>query len=132
MEDSCSTQGSTQDIEFKDLIRVPMFVLGIFAQILCFGCVAFGQPTLALHLNTYAGFSQAWIGFYFAAPAITYIISSLMISPYCKLTSRKNVILIGSFLFAVSFYLLASSPMLGITDSSYIILAGLLLLGFSS
>jgi len=109
-----------------------MFVLGIFAQILIFGGVAFGQPTLALHLNSYEGFTQFWVGFYFASPAVTYIGNSLMIQYYCKMVQRRTVIFIGAFLFSISLYLIATSPLLGLRDSSYVILTGMLLLGFSS
>jgi len=42
LSESFSTQGSIQDINLTDLVQVPMFVLGVFAQILIFGGVAFG------------------------------------------------------------------------------------------
>ena len=40
--------------------------------------------------------------------------------------------LIGLLLFAMSLYMIGTSPMLGIDDSSYTILAGLFLLGFAA
>ena len=57
-----------------------MFWFGLLAQAVIFGGVSFGAPVLALHLSSYEGFTRGWIGFYFSAPPITYIIMSLFIS----------------------------------------------------
>ena len=119
-------------IHIKDLCRVPMFVLGICAQILVFGGVAFSQPTLALHLDTYEGFTKFWIGMYFAIPAIAYIVNTLLVSSYCKVFSRRGVIFFGLACFSISIFLLGTSPMLGIIDNPKTILTGLILLGFSA
>ena len=126
-----STMGSSVQIGMDELKRVPMFWFGVIAQVLVFAGIAFGLPIFALHLASYEGFSREWVGFYFAAPAITYIVNSVLIGAYCKVMSRKMVICIGLFLFALSFYLIGTSPMLGIDDNSRIILVGLFLFGFS-
>ena len=123
---------AAKQIQFKDLCKIPMFVFGICAQILVFGGVAFGQPTLALHLHSYEGFDKFWIGMYFAIPAIAYIVNTLLVSSYCKVFSRRSVIFFGLSCFTISLYLIGTSPMLGIKNSPRIIFAGLMLLGFSA
>ena len=130
-DDDLSVREAKQ-IHFKDLCKVPMFVFGICAQILVFGGVAFGQPTLALHLISYEGFTKFWIGMYFAIPAIAYIVNTLLVSSYCKVFSRRGVIFFGLACFSVSIFLLGTSPLLGIRDSPKIIFTGLMLLGFSA
>ena len=132
-EDKWST--STEEkptIPIKELFKVPMFIFGIMAQVLVFGGVAFGQPTLALHLASYEGFTNFWIGMYFAMPAVAYILNTLLVASYCKLLSRKGVIFFGLSLFSMSLYLVGTSPMLGMRDSPRVIFTGLMLLGFSA
>ena len=115
----------------QDLKQVPMFWLGLTGQALVFGGAAIGTPTLALHLASYGGFTKAWIGFYFATPAVTYVLNSLFVATYCKIMSRKKVIFLGMLLFTMSLYLIGTSPMLGFDDSYRTIHLGLALLGFS-
>ena len=97
-----------------------------------FGGVSFGSPILAIHLASYEGFTRAWIGFYFSAAAITYMINSLFIGYICEKVHRRLVLLIGLFLFSLSLYMIATSPMLGIDDASSTILMGLFLMGFAA
>ena len=132
-EDKWSTTTAEKpSIPIKELCKVPMFLFGILAQVLVFGGVAFGQPTLALHLASYEGFTNFWIGMYFAMPAVAYILNTLMVASYCKVLSRRGVIFFGLSLFSVSLYLIGTSPMFGIRDSPGIIFTGLMLLGFSA
>ena len=132
-EDKWSTTTAEKpSIPTKELCKVPMFLFGILAQVLVFGGVAFGQPTLALHLASYEGFTNFWIGMYFAMPAVAYILNTLMVASYCKVLSRRGVIFFGLSLFSMSLYLIGTSPMFGIRDSPGIIFTGLMLLGFSA
>ena len=124
--------GSDQQINMSDLKKVPMFWFGLMAQIMVFGGISFGSPVLAIHLGSYEGFTKAWIGFYFSAPAITYLINSLFISHICDRVHRRVVLLIGLILFSISIYMVGTSPMLGIDDVSSTILAGLFLMGFAA
>lgn len=123
---------AAKEIPFKELCRVPMFLCGVLAQVLVFGGVAFGQPTLALHLASYEGFTNFWIGMYFAMPAVAYIVNTLCVASYCKVLSRRGVIFVGLALFSMGLYLAGTSPMLGVKDSPSIILTGLMLVGFSA
>ena len=82
-----------------------MFWFGLMAQIVVFGGVSFGSPILAIHLGSYEGFTRAWIGFYFSAPAITYMINSLFIGYICERVHRRLVLLIGLILFSLSLYI---------------------------
>ena len=109
-----------------------MFSFGVLAQVLVFGGIAFGQPTLALHLASYEGFTNFWIGMYFALPAVAYIVNTLLVASYCKVLPRRGVIFIGLALFSTSLYLVGTSPMLGLRDSPRIIFSGLMLLGFGA
>ena len=109
-----------------------MFWVGLTGQVLVFGGIAYGTPTMALHLASYEGFTKVWIGCYFATAAFTYIMNSLLIATYCKFMSRKKVILIGWLLFVLSIFLVGTSPMLKFTDNSTMIWYGMLLLGFGA
>ena len=109
-----------------------MFCFGVGAQILVFGAIGFGQPTLALHLASYEGFTKFWVGFYFAMPCIAYILNTIMVSKYCEYMPRKSIIFIGLALLSMSLYLIGTSPMLGIKDTKQTIFGGLMLLGFSA
>ena len=122
--------GSNPEISMKDLKRVPMFWLGLAGQALVFGGSAFGAPILALHLASFEGFTKGWIGFYFATPAITYVLNSVFVAWYCKIMSRKKVIFIGSLLFTLSMYMIGTSPLLGFESNYQTIHLGLALLGF--
>ena len=91
-----------------------------------------GTPVLAMHLSSYDGFTDIWIGFYFSAPAVTYIIMSFFVSEICNLLHRRMVLLIGLILFTLSVYMIATSPMLSFPDTSFTILMGLFLMGISN
>ena len=91
-----------------------------------------GTPVLAMHLSSYEGFTDIWIGFYFSAPAVTYIIVSIFVSDLCKILHRRAVLLIGMILFTLSLYMIGTSPMFGFHDTSFVILIGLFMMGGSS
>ena len=109
-----------------------MFWLGLIGQTLVFGASQFGAPVFALHLESYEGFSKAWLGCFFATGAVTYVMNSLLIATYCKIMSRKKVIFVGWLLYALSVYLLATSPLLRFQDDWRVIWLGMALAGASS
>ena len=109
-----------------------MFIFGLIAQVFIFGGIGFLSPTLTLHLMTYPGFDEFWVGVYFAMPAVFYILNTFMVSYYCKWLSRKVVVLVGSSLFSLSIFLIGTSPLLRFPDNSHTMLVGAMLLGFSA
>ena len=115
----------------KYLKRVPMFWLGLAGQALAFGGSAFAAPILALHLATFKGFTKIWMGVYFATPALTYVLNSFFVAYYCKIFGRKKVLFFGSLLYALSLYMIGTSPLLGFGENYQIIHMGLALIGFS-
>lgn len=115
-----------------ELCTVPMFVFGLIAQVFIFGGIGFLSPTFTLHMMSYPGFDEFWVGIYFAMPAVAYIINTPLVTYYCGLFGRPRVILMGSALFSFSIYLIGTSPLLGFADNSTTIFAGVMLLGFSA
>ena len=89
-------------------------------------------PVLAMHLSSYDGFTDVWIGFYFSAPAVTYIIMSIFVSDICNLMHRRMVLLIGMILFTLCLYMIGTSPMFGFHNTSFTILMGLFMMGIST
>jgi len=110
-----------------------MFIFGLISQIYIFGGIGFLSPTFTLHMvNNYEGFDEFWVGIYFAMPAVSYIINTLLVPIYCSKFSRKYVLLAGSCLFCLSIYMIGTSPFLGFPDSPKTIFMGSMLLGFSA
>ncbi len=65
-------------------------------------------------------------------PTILYILNTPLVSFYCKVISRRAVILIGASILCLSGYMIGTSPILGFPDSTKVIFMGLCLLGFST
>jgi len=109
-----------------------MFIFGLLSQILVYGAIGFLAPTLSLHLLSYQGFDSFWVGIFFGVPTILYIINTPLVSFYCKVISRRAVVLIGAGIFCLSVYMIGTSPIFGLPDSTKVIFMGLCLLGFSA
>lgn len=109
-----------------------MFVFGLLAQIIVYGSIQFLAPTLALHLFTYEGYDEFWVGVYFSVPAVIYAVNTPMVSLYCKLFSRRGVVWLGMCCFCFSVFLIGTSPLLGIPNLGKVIFMGLCFLGFST
>ena len=65
-------------------------------------------------------------------PTILYILNTPLVSFYCKLVSRRAVILIGGGVLCLSVYMIGTSPLVGLPDDTKVIFMGLCLLGFST
>jgi MFS family permease len=111
-----------------------MFIFGLCSQVFIYGGIGFLSPTFTLHMTTnYQGFDEFWIGIYFAMPAVSYIINSVIFVPkYCARYGRRKVLLVGSFLFAIAIMMIGTSPALGFPDTHHTIFLGTLLLGFAA
>lgn len=110
-----------------------MFVFGLISQIYIYGGIGFLSPTFTLHMvNNYEGFDEMWVGIFFAMPAVTYIINTPLVPFWCKTFGRKKTLLFGSIIFCLSVYMIGTSPLLGLPNSSKTIFVGTLLLGFSA
>lgn len=105
-------------VTFGKLLLVPLFVFGLLAQIIIYGSVAFFGPVMSLHLLTYEGFDEFWVGIYFGVPAIIYILNTPLVSFYCKAFTRRGVVWVGMCIFCTSIFLIGTSPALGIPDST--------------
>ena len=119
-------------VTFRNLARVPMFVFGLFSQVLVYGAIAFLSPTLSLHLTEYDGFDEFWVGMYFAVPSVIYVLNTPAVTFYCRVMSRRTVVFIGMFIFCISIFMIGTSPLLQMTDNSKFIFFGLVFLGFSA
>lgn len=109
-----------------------MFIFGLLSQIVIYGSIGFLSPTLSLHLLSYEDFDEFWVGIFFGVPTILYILNTPLVSMYCKVISRRAVILIGSGIFCISVYMIGTSPWIGFPDSTKVIFMGLCLIGFSA
>ena len=109
-----------------------MFIFGLLSQILVYGAIGFLSPTLSLHLLSYQDFDEFWVGIFFGVPTILYILNTPLVSFYCKIISRRAVVLIGAGIFCLSVYMIGTSPLVGLPDSTKVIFMGLCLLGFSA
>ncbi len=126
-------QSSTHHhVTFFKLCTVPMFVFGLLSQILVYGAIGFLSPTLSLHLLSYQDFDEFWVGIFFGVPTILYILNTPLVSFYCKIISRRAVVLIGAGVFCLSVYMIGTSPIFALPDSTKVIFMGLCLLGFSA
>lgn len=119
-------------VTFFKLCTVPMFVFGLLSQILVYGAIGFLSPTLSLHLLSYQDFDVFWVGIFFGVPTILYILNTPLVSFYCKVISRRAVVLIGAGIFCLSVYMIGTSPIFSLPDSTKVIFMGLCLLGFSA
>jgi predicted MFS family arabinose efflux permease len=109
-----------------------MFVFGLLAQIIVYGSLGFLSPTLSLHLLSYEGYDEFWIGVYFSVPAVIYIVNTPMVSLYCKFISRRGVVWLGMCCFCLSVFLIGTSPLLGVPDLGKVIFMGLCITGFAA
>lgn len=107
-----------QKVTLSNLCRVPVFVFGLLAQVVVYGSLGFLSPTMSLHLLSYEGFDEFWVGVYFGVPVILYILNTPLVSIYCKLFNRRCVIFIGACCFSVGVLLIGTSPMLGFPDQT--------------
>lgn len=114
------------------LCTVPLFVFGLLAQVIVYGALGFLSPTLSLHLLTYDGYDEFWIGVYFCVPAIIYILNTPLVSVYCKILNRRAVVFLGMCLFCFAIALIGTSPILGIPNLGKVIFMGLCILGFAA
>lgn len=90
-------------------------------------------PVMSLHLLSYEGFDEFWVGVYFGVPPIIYILNGLMVAfVYCKLINRRLIVLIGMSLFSLAILCIGTSPFLGLPDKPKVIFMGLNILGFST
>lgn len=108
-----------------------MFLFGLFAQVLIYASIGFLQPVLALHLQKY-GLETFWIGIYFSAPAIMYLIGALLLPCYNNFIGRRGLIFIAFLLLNASVFMIGTSPILNFKDTAKWIFAGLSLCGFSA
>jgi hypothetical protein len=81
---------------------------------------------------SYEGFTEFWVGVYFAMPAIFYIINTPMVTYYCKWFSSKTTILMGMSMFCLSIFFIGTSPLLSLPDNGYTMFIGACMLGFSA
>ena len=87
---------------------------------------------MALHLRTYPGFKDFWIGVFFSTPALTYILGSLLLSCYLRVIGRRGVIFFAFIVLVTSVFFMGTSPLLNLNDSPNYIITGLCLVGFAS
>lgn len=87
------------------------------------------EPVIALYLHNVYSLSNASIGVFFLASAMTYIVGSPLASYFSQVFNRKAVIIMAFGLMTLQSALLGPSALLGLPDSLVLVCLGDLLIG---
>lgn len=113
-------------ITYTELLCQRVFVCTAIAAFFSYVAYSYQEPVLAVRLMDF-DLSPFWIGIFFSINAVSYVISSLVISWFTYYFKNRTLIVVGMFAAGLSQFLIGPSPFL--PDNVYIMAVGQLTLG---
>mmetsp|Transcript_12954 Transcript_12954/g.18903 ORF Transcript_12954/g.18903 Transcript_12954/m.18903 type:complete len:445 (-) Transcript_12954:47-1381(-) len=127
-----SDQDKDNQLSLSKLAFHPKITVDLGIVVLGMAGPAFLEPILASHLNDHLSMKSEVIAVLFALPTIGYTAAVRIQSMIPKSIDRVFILLLGLTIEGVSFVLVGPWGGLGIRDNPYVIVTGLVLLGFGS
>ena len=123
-----SASRRNDEISLGHLLCIPRFIFGLISQILVTSSIQFMAPSYSVHMIKY-GFTPAFIGMSFAVPGVIYAALSPLMYLFTEKLPKRAVILIGILLMSFGMFFVGTSKFLGLENSPFMIITGLMIIG---
>lgn len=121
------------DVTFLMFVKTPRALFALLTCALEVVFIDFYQALLSLHLLSTFGSSEIQIGLIFAAPSLSYMISTQLVYRVLKVFPYRRLVMFGSLVLTVLALILAGpSYYLGLPNNLALLVSGLLLTGLTN